>query len=1248
MYTVSNDDIKGFPSRASLKTDELDYKKPIAFAPSDITETLFDEYRIIMYGTLENNEKGKVSIIGIFPSFDIRIKDNSVDDIKKLINSVLTPIRMEDIEAWPMDMYRVNKSKYIRLYFTKLMDMRSQLFYIRKNYAWLETASEFWPRYYRKVSALRGLNLTGWLRINEYSARYRGDGLHHIITNINYIESVTTDKIPAVLHCSWDIETSMLKNTGDPPEGSIESHPVCMICCVYCWGGTTKASRTVAIVNYNQKKTPDMDIVVCKTQAEMIKAFAIVQRYIMPDIEKGYCSSSYDWKFIVEKAILTDTFVFLYEKMRLDVLFNMPRRSGPPEVYLKWKYFEKKRIKISADHSVDCTYLKIPGIVHMDVCVCLEKIYPRAEVNRRVGLNYYLTTLGLPTKLDVTAQQMFIAFNNNDLETLEKVLRYCIVDAISCHRISEKLNIDNEYQEYAIISNSSVGDVYSYADGSRIQTMIFAEAARRGYLCYMKRETESFPSIAGGFVKQPETGLETGRPVTSLDARSLYPSIILYMNISPETQIIDEKYSGDVRSFTYEKGCVTNFRNHHNDESKMGIVPKIILMLLTRRRAVKKEMNGHNAIKEICEKLDKLTKENLIKYGLKVADDLSDLKKIASTMSKRAFEFKAAICVNQLRTIDKIKKHDDLNGLYQDSVFLYNRLNSRQLTLKKTCNSIYGQMATKDSPFCDRGMGSTVTGTGQKILKHSIEYVISKHQMEVIYGDTDSMYIKCPWSVFSEEKRRYENKLCDKKEYYTKLVELSMDYMDIICSDLNKECVRFTGTPYIVFAYEEVNFPFVSLAKKKYYSVPHYNLANFEPKELFVRGIDIVKTGLSKFVKKIVKELMWASVSIYNEKGLMELAKDHIKKAIYDTWELSDFIQYGKYKGNKNIPMRTFFERLKLKRQLELSENDALVKRGLDPKEMKYIVPELGEKFEYVICKAAETHDLAGNRIDTKLGGRMCLVKNAKIEDIDLEYYLMHKLAGILGRFICYDKSFVTEKITEETSNSIMKIIDSTQQKKAMRFIRQQVKEIMYAGIVKQPPGYETRLRKKNYQTIFGMLSAELGRYHIYFQPSSVCFTVAILEESPKFSDWVWKKTEECAATVIDWCRSDYWKAINETYATIFSKMTEQSILYRIKYELGLRTSSRELTDSVRKCLSRRYDLLTMCLRINCIWSELSAKMYSGEQCDNIPIDAKTIREFDHDFNQVVQIHIRKSFDTIKNTVLNEVINKYLGLKTSK
>ena len=87
---------------------------------------------------------------------------------------------------------------------------------------------------------------------------------------------------------------------------------------------------------------------------------------------------------------------------------------------------------------------------------------------------------------------------------------------------------------------------------------------------------------------------------------------------------------------------------------------------------------------------------------------------------------------------------------------------------------------------------------------------MEKKGFKIIYGDTDSLYIKIPDFYYSECDNNSE-----KIKYWEKMVNITINETKKLCNEINEYLISDNGSEYLKMAYEEVLFPAVFLGKKK-------------------------------------------------------------------------------------------------------------------------------------------------------------------------------------------------------------------------------------------------------------------------------------------------------------------------------------------------------------------------------------------------------------------------------------------------
>lgn len=266
---------------------------------------------------------------------------------------------------------------------------------------------------------------------------------------------------------------------------------------------------------------------------------------------------------------------------------------------------------------------------------------------------------------------------------------------------------------------------------------------------------------------------------------------------------------------------------------------------------------------------------------------------------------------------------------------------------------------------------------------------------QIVVHNTDSLYftfsdesfidIHKSYLLTNYETRRY------KEDYCTALVDRTFKMVKEMTILVNNFLRQDNGTGYLKMAYEEVLYPVVFLARKKYYGIAHEGIVNFSPEEIFIKGLEVKKRGISELLKIVCMELMWETMNIFNYKTLRELVMYKIDYLYSREWKMEEFIQTGLWKPNK-------------KNQTLIRYVNRLLSEGRDP-------PDPYERFNYVIVKITDPmrlYDFKGRKIDIKKGDKMEYIEYAQKNnlEIDLDYYFEKQISGQFARLISYDDEF--------------------------------------------------------------------------------------------------------------------------------------------------------------------------------------------------------------------------------------------------
>jgi DNA polymerase elongation subunit (family B) len=172
----------------------------------------------------------------------------------------------------------------------------------------------------------------------------------------------------------------------------------------------------------------------------------------------------------------------------------------------------------------------------------------------------------------------------------QKFLEYNIRDVELIHRIDEKLGLINLALTMAYRGGVNYTDTFGTT--GIWDTIIYRTLMDRNIVVPPNEDTHK-AKYDGGYVKDPKIGLH--KWVVSLDLNSLYPSIIVQNNMSPEMLAPRTKDNVTVQRCLDEKveapdGYALAANGALFQTSERGVIPEIVASMYKERKSVKKEM----------------------------------------------------------------------------------------------------------------------------------------------------------------------------------------------------------------------------------------------------------------------------------------------------------------------------------------------------------------------------------------------------------------------------------------------------------------------------------------------------------------------------------------------------------------------------------------------------------------------------------------------------------------------------------
>jgi DNA polymerase delta subunit 1 len=155
----------------------------------------------------------------------------------------------------------------------------------------------------------------------------------------------------------------------------------------------------------------------------------------------------------------------------------------------------------------------------------------------------------------------------------------------------------------------------------------------------------------------------------------------------------------------------------------------------------------------------------------------------------------------------------------QRSVF-----NGLQLAYKVVANSVYGQAGARTSPIRNVYVAACTTAAGRRALQFARSVAESEFGGDVVYGDTDSIFVKFPTKDVAESIR-----------------------MGIDCgTSISRQMRR----PYKI-AYEKTFYPFILFCRKRYVGMKYEEDANPAKAKRMTMGVVLKRRDNAPIVKDV-------------------------------------------------------------------------------------------------------------------------------------------------------------------------------------------------------------------------------------------------------------------------------------------------------------------------------------------------------------------------------------------------------------
>jgi DNA polymerase elongation subunit (family B) len=429
--------------------------------------------------------------------------------------------------------------------------------------------------------------------------------------------------------------------------------------------------------------------------------------------------------------------------------------------------------------------------------------------------------------------EKFIEYNITDVElvvSMDTKLQFIELSRAICH------SGFTPYEDYIFSSKYLEGACLAYLK----KKGLVAPNKPKNHKDKLAEQSEAGEEkFIGAYVKEPIVGKYDW--IYDLDLTSLYPSIIMTLNISPETKV------GKIAGWDPESWV-------RGEDRQYTIVGKTKEFTYNRKE-----------LEEVIKDNQLGVAANGVLYTQKKPGLIAD---ILDTWFKQRVEFR------KLET-----KYGEAGDTEK-----YEFYGKRQLVQKILLNSMYGVLGLVAFRFYDIDNAEAVTITGQTVIKKTAEMANLKYQKELgtkedynVYIDTDSIYMMAEPLV----KFRYpEYKTFDQTRMASEVNIVAEETQAFLNSFYNLLAERFFCIPKEKHRFE-IKKEYISkagfwVAKKRY--AQWMILKNGIPcDKLDVKGLDVVRSSFPKafqeFMAKMLKDILMGKTNEEINESLLEFKK---------------------------------------------------------------------------------------------------------------------------------------------------------------------------------------------------------------------------------------------------------------------------------------------------------------------------------------------------------------------------------------
>lgn len=777
---------------------------------------------------------------------------------------------------------------------------------------------------------------------------------------INFQGIIPDSKITIpLLVASYDLE--VYSESGMFPMASNSSDEIIQIGVSLRWSDSMLQSEdrfVLVIGDTTPSEDPTVKYICCKTEKELLLRFERLIRDENPDILCGYNTFGFDDGYIAERAefnrislsfgrivakqwgrgkddcvktekktfeLASGKFAVRYiempGRMTVDVLLSIRREQNldsykldnVASTFLRDKVKSFKNVPGGCEIVTNSTRgLFIGNLVRFDIMTNTTNPYRDGELFKVLEVTPKSFKIETESEVltdasgnvewsfakdDVGPKDIF-ASHHGTPDQRALIAKYCIQDCDLVLTVMAKLDTLVNARGMADVCRVPIQYIFLRGQGIKIYSAVVYNASKRNQIIVTQEGFEGDTSYEGAIVLPPKIGMYLDQPISVLDFNSLYPSNMIAFNLSPDTLVYVKEFNMSGKKIRQEGTDGEEFKKNgykideisydvHNDEG---------------------ESTGRITCGFAQPTDDKRT-IGLLPLTLDIL--LKKRKETRKIMEKTEDESQKAV----------------LNGL--------------QLAYKVVANSVYGQAGSKTSAIRKIEVAACTTAAGRDRIQFAKSVVEKEFGAEVIYGDTDSIFIKFPTKDLAES------------------IELGKKAAQSITS----QCRAAHKIEY-----EKTLFPFILFCRKRYVGMKYED--DVHKCKRMTMGVALKRRDNAPIVKDVFGGALDILMEHRDIKKAQEFVKNILVNILQNKIPLEKYVITKQlrddYKNPGQIAHRVLADRME--------ERDAGNK------------PQVGDRLAYVYIKEKRDAKKQGERIE-----QIDYVREKKLTP-DTEFYITNQV----------------------------------------------------------------------------------------------------------------------------------------------------------------------------------------------------------------------------------------------------------------